>query len=157
MLLLAELEQPLTPAEDARYAAWVERRATGEPVAYLTGHEAFMGLDLLVDRRVPLVRAGAQRIVEAALEILRTRDAAAEGAGLLVAEVGTGSGDIALALGTLEPRIGHIYAVDRSAAALSVARANGARYLLNVLISWLEGDGLARVKAVAQAILPRLV
>jgi release factor glutamine methyltransferase len=140
-LLLAEPGHQLTPTEDARYASWVARRAAGEPVAYLTAHQAFMGLDLLVDHRVPLVGAATQGIVEAALEILRSRGAEADG--LLLAEVSTGCGAIALALGTLEPRIGHIYAVDRSADALEVARANGARYLLNVLISWLEGEGPA--------------
>jgi release factor glutamine methyltransferase len=140
----------------------VARRAEGEPVAYLTGHKAFMGLDLLVDRRVLLVRPSTRWLVEAALECARLRPAApgsggsgstgsgggtggTGGGGLLVADVGTGCGAVALALGVLEPRIGHIYAVDTSADALAVARANGARYLLNVLISWLEGDTLGPV------------
>src|SRR5260221_43893 len=54
----------------------------------------------------------------------------------------TGCGAVALALGLLEPRIAHIYAVDSSAEALTVARANGDRYLLTLLISWLHGDAL---------------
>jgi release factor glutamine methyltransferase len=109
-------------------------------VAYITGHKTFMGLDLLVDRRVLLVRPSTVWLVEVALESLRSRPPAERE--LLVADIGTGCGAIALALGLFEPRIGHIYAVDCSADALEVARTNGARYLLNVLISWLEGDTL---------------
>jgi release factor glutamine methyltransferase len=100
-----------------------------------------MELDLMVDRCVPLVRPGAQRVVEAALEVVRTRPAGA----VLGADIDTGCGAIALALAAFEPDFTHIYAVDRSAAALEVARANGARYLMNILITWLEGDLLEPV------------
>jgi release factor glutamine methyltransferase len=138
--LLAQPDRPLSADEAARYAEWVHRRAHGEPLAYITGHHAFMGLDLCVDRRTPLARPGAARIVEAALDCLRTRPA--DVGRLLVAEVGTGCGAIALALGLLEPRIAHVYALDADVDALTVARANGNRYLMNVLISWLEGETL---------------
>jgi release factor glutamine methyltransferase len=139
--LTAQPEHPLTAEEVARFASWVARRADGEPIAYLTGHLAFMGLELMVDRRVPLVRPGAQGLVEATLEVVRSRPPGT----VLAAEIGTGCGAIALALAAFEPGITHIYAVDKSAAALEVARANGARYLMNVLISWLEGDLLEPV------------
>lgn len=144
-LLLAEPQHTLTPPEGAQYAAWVARRAEGEPVAYITGHKAFMGLDLLVDRRVLLVRPSTCWLVEAALESMRNRPVREGDAGLLVADVGTGCGAIALALAALEPRINRIYAVDISTGALEVARANGARYRQNALIRWLEGDTLAAV------------
>jgi release factor glutamine methyltransferase len=140
-LLLAQPDHPMPAAEAARYARWVGKRATGEPVAYITGHKAFMGLDLLVDRCAVLVRPSTVWLVEAALESLRSRPP--QERDLLVADIDTGCGAVALALGLLEPRVGHIYAVDCSAEALAVARANGQRYLLNVLISWLEGDTLA--------------
>lgn len=140
--LLAETQHAMATAERARYVAWVARRAEGEPVAYITGHKAFMGLDLLVDRRVLLVRPSTRWLVEAALESVRYRPEEEGGAGLLAADIGTGCGAIALALGALEPRIRHIYAVDVSADALEVARANGARYHMNALISWLAGDTL---------------
>lgn len=144
-LLLAEPEHRMTPSEAARYSAWVARRAEGEPVAYITGHKAFMGLDLLVDHRVLLVRPSTHWLVEAALESVRNRPQEEDDGGLLAADIGTGCGAMALALGALEPRIRHIYAVDVSADALAVARSNGARYVLNVLISWLEGDTLEPV------------
>ena len=141
-LLLAEPQHAMAPAEHARYVAWVARRAEGEPVAYITGHKAFMGLDLLVDKRVLLVRPSTRWLVEAALESVRHRPEEADGLGLLAADIGTGCGAIALALGALEPRIRHIYAVEVSADALEVARVNGARYRMDTRISWLEGDTL---------------
>lgn len=155
-LLLAEPGHAMTPAEGARYAAWVSRRAEGEPVAYITGHKAFMGLDLLVDRRVLLVRPSTRWLVEAALEVVRHSPAAKGDVGLLMADVGTGCGSMALALGVLEPGIGHIYAVDTSADALAVARANGARYRMNALISWLEGDTLEPVPEPVDVIIANL-
>lgn len=144
-LLMAESLHTLTTPEEAQYAAWVARRAEGEPVAYITGHKAFMGLDLLVDRRVLLVRPSTRWLVEAALESVRNRPVREGDAGLLVADIGTGCGAIALALAALEPHISRIYAVDISTGALEVARANGARYRQNNLITWLEGDTLAPV------------
>ncbi len=144
-LLMAEPQHTLTHPERERYAAWVARRAAGEPAAYITGHKAFMGLDLLVDRRVLLVRPSTRWLVEAALESARNRPADAGDTGLLVADIGTGCGAIALALAALEPRISRIYAVDISACALEVARANGARYRQNALVNWLEGDTLEPV------------
>lgn len=156
-LLLAEPEHAMAPPDVARYADWVARRSEGEPVAYITGHKAFMGLDLLVDHRVLLVRPSTRWLVEAALECVRNRLTPAEGnGGLLAADIGTGCGAMALALGALEPRISHIYAVDTSADALAVARSNGARYLLNVLISWLEGDTLEPVPEPVDLIIANL-
>jgi release factor glutamine methyltransferase len=143
VLLIAQPEHLLSAAEMARYASWVEQRVSGEPVAYITGHKAFMGLDLVVDQRVLLVRPSTVWLVEAALESLRSRPP--QERALLVADIGTGCGAIALALGLFEPRVAHIYAVDCSADALEVAQANGARYLLNVLIRWLEGNTLGPV------------
>src|SRR5262249_58542025 len=72
-VITATPDCPLAPDRAARYASWLARRAEGEPVAYITGHKAFMGLDLLVDRRVLLVRASSQTLVEAAVEIGRVR------------------------------------------------------------------------------------
>jgi len=139
-LVLAHPERTLAPADVTRFASWINRRAHGEPVPYITGHQVFMGLDLQVDRRTALARPSTACVIEMALECLRNRSPAERE--LLVAEVGTGCGALALALGLFEPRIAHIYAVDPSAGALEVARANGDRYLLNLSVSWLTGDGL---------------
>lgn len=135
--LLARPTASLDLADAQAYERWVARCATGEALPHITGHLEFLGLDLLVQPGDPLPPLGAQRLVEMALQWAR-RCAADE---LLAAEVGTGCGAVALALAVLEPRFTRIYAVDSSPSALQTARANGARYLLNLVIGWLHGNG----------------
>jgi release factor glutamine methyltransferase len=120
------------------YDGWVARRAGGEALARITGHVEFMGLDIALAPDGPLAHPGAPRLVETALHWARRR---APGE-LAVAEIETGCGAIALALAALEPRFTRIYAVDPSPSALEEAQANGARYLLNLVISWLQGEDL---------------
>ncbi len=151
-VLMAYPERTMTPTQADRYAVLIARRAEGEPVAYLTGHKEFMGLDLQVDRRVLVPRPETELVVEAALAALTERlgdppdptdeSLAATGpvADLLAADIGTGSGAIALALAALEPRLGRVFAVDISPEALDVARHNGDRLHLSDRISWLAGD-----------------
>lgn len=126
----------LTREEFATFADWVARRSRGEPVAYITGHKSFMGLDLLVDKRVLIVRPLTRLVAEVALEWARLRP----GGSLRAADIGTGVGALAIALAVLEPRFERIYGSDYSADALDVARANGARYGLDGRVVWLEGD-----------------
>jgi precorrin-6B methylase 2 len=136
-LLLAQAGRLLSQAEVETYARWVARRATGEALPHITGHLGFMGLDLTVGRDTPLVSPGAQRLVEVALERARHHLPGEFAA----AEIGTGCGAIALALAAFEPRFTRIYAVDAAASTLRIAEDNGARYLLNLVITWLEGEG----------------
>ena len=150
--IVEEPERALSDDLATQYSEWVARRAAGEPVAYITGHKAFMGLDLLVDRRVLLVRPGSRVLVETVLEMVRLRTET----GLLAADIGTGCGALALALATLEPRFAHIYATDYSADALAVARCNGARYRMGERITWLEGDLLAPVPEPVDVIIANL-
>lgn len=140
-LLLAQPDRHMSPLEVKTYAAWIARRAAGEALPHITGRLEFMGLDIMIGRHGPLPPPGAQQVVETALEWTRRR---APGE-LLAAEITTGCGAIALALAALEPCYTHIYAVEASPAALDAARANGARYLLNLVISWLDGEGLDAV------------
>ncbi len=152
-VLLAYPERACDAGPVARYAAWVTRRAAGEPVAYITGHKEFMGLDLTVDPRVLVPRPETELVVEAALAALSERlgepedddDAVPDTSqpDVLAADIGTGSGAIAVALASLEPRIGRVFAVDVSPGALAVARHNADRHHVSDRISWLEGDLLA--------------
>lgn len=137
-LLVARPASPMGLADARMYDSWVERRATGEALPYITGHLEFMGLDISVGQRSPLTPPGAQRLVETALHWARRRSRDE----LLGAEIGTGCGAIALAMAALEPRFTRVYAIDPSPPALEEARANGARYLLNLVLSWHEGEGL---------------
>ena len=117
-LLRSHPEDPLAPAAVARFRALLGRRAAGEPLAYLTGRREFWSLDLAVTPAVLVPRPETELLVERALAL------GPPGAAR-VADLGTGSGAIALALARERPRW-HIVATDVSPAALEVARANGA-------------------------------
>jgi release factor glutamine methyltransferase len=109
-----------------------QRYAAGEPLAYLTGLQAFFGLDLQVDARVLVPRPDTETLVTWALEVLRFD--AANGKQQHALDLGTGSGAIALALKANLPEL-NMHAVDLSADALAVARSNADRLLLPVAFS----------------------
>jgi release factor glutamine methyltransferase len=135
--LLAHDADPLAPQSHDAFLALARRRADGEPVAYLTGTKEFFGLSLAVDARVLVPRPDTETLVEWAIELLGGRQAPR------VIDLGTGSGAIALALQAQRPDA-QVEAVDRSAEALEVARANGARLQSPVRFrqaSWLQGAG----------------
>jgi release factor glutamine methyltransferase len=117
----------------------VKRRAAGEPLAYITGHQGFFGLDLAVDQRVLVPRPDTETLVEWALALLPRPLPAGNREGLL--DLGTGSGAVALAIKHQRPDV-QVTAADASAGALAVARANAERLQLNVRFrqgSWLQG------------------
>jgi release factor glutamine methyltransferase len=115
--LLLQLDERATALTDARVGQMVERRATGEPLQYVLGRWGFRRLDVLVDRRVLIPRPETEIVVEYALEA-----ADAIGASNAV-DLGTGSGVVALSLAQERPSLS-VWAVDSSADALDVARAN---------------------------------
>lgn len=144
--LLAEGRAPLAAAQQAAFAALVGRRAALEPVAYLVGHREFYGLDFLVDARVLVPRPETELLVDLAItrsrsQEPRTGDESAEDR-FLIADIGTGSGCIAIALAVNLPGA-QIVAVDRSRDALEVARTNAERHGVAGRIALREGDLLA--------------
>ena len=120
----AELLLHLDEAAPGRAVPFVEamvaRRGAGEPLQYVVGRWGFRALDLLVDRRVLIPRPETEAVVEVALRELRGMDL--HGRTATVADLGTGSGAIALSLASEGPAT--VWASDSSAAALAVARAN---------------------------------
>ena len=114
--LMSDAEQALEPAAVRRYEALIERRARGEPLAYLTGTREFWSLPLRVSSAVLVPRPETELLVERALALR----AAPEGR---VVDLGTGSGAIALALARERPHW-QVTATDISVEALAVARAN---------------------------------
>lgn len=133
--LLAHDTDVLPPAARTAFETGVQRRATGEPLAYITGRKEFFGLDLQVNADVLVPRPDTETLVEWALEVLQPTPAGT------VLDLGTGSGAIALALKATRPDL-QVNAVDYSEAALAVARANALRLQLNVHFqqgSWLDG------------------
>ncbi|HXG29945.1 MAG TPA: peptide chain release factor N(5)-glutamine methyltransferase [Nevskiales bacterium] len=115
--LLSHPETALGPAQRQAFEALVTRRAQGEPVAYLTGVREFWSLELKVTPDVLIPRPETETLVEAALARMPADKP------LRVAELGTGSGAIALALARERPRA-HVVGTDISDAALAVARQN---------------------------------
>lgn len=121
--LYAYPELELSCRELNRYNELLERRASGEPLQYITGHQEFWGLDLLVTPAVLIPRPETEHAVETALELMHGIAAPH------LVDVGTGSGCIALALAS-ELQHATIEAVDISSEALEVARSNAQRLSL---------------------------
>jgi release factor glutamine methyltransferase len=150
--LYAHPERELTLSETQRYDEALTRRSTGVPAQYITGHQEFWGLDLIVSPAVLIPRPETEHVVEAVLEIVsaahskqsqeqnqRPRAGAPAPHGLGIVDVGTGSGAIALALATELPSA-EINATDTSPDALEVARANAARHDLASRIEFHQAD-----------------
>jgi release factor glutamine methyltransferase len=114
----------------------VERRARREPIQYVVGRETFCGLDLIVTPDVLIPRPETEGVVAAALDALGDRERP------VIADVGTGSGCIALAIGAARPDA-VVYAVDRSCPALGVASRNADRLGLSDRVRFVEGDWVA--------------
>ncbi len=140
-VLYAYPERELTAEQERQYVALVERRARGEPVAYLLGHKEFFGLDFIVDRRVLIPRPETEQLVEIALQVCRAKIEA--GHIPIVADIGTGSGAIPVALAVNEPRLPYLYATDISGDALAVAALNCQRHAVDQRVRLLQGDLLA--------------
>jgi release factor glutamine methyltransferase len=134
--LYTQFDRPLDVTELAALRALVKRRQGGEPVAYIVGRKEFWSLELRVDGRVLIPRPDSETAVEEVLE------RAAPGA--RIADVGTGSGAIALALAKARGDL-TVLASDISADALAVARDNAER--LGLAVSFLEGPLLAPLRA----------
>lgn len=131
--LYAHPEHALDPGAAERYFSMVARRAAGVPTQHLTGRQEFWGLEFEVTPEVLIPRPETEHVVEVALACLGAPDwearaaGMADGDGLLIADVGTGSGCIAVALAHRLPGARFV-ATDISAAALAVARRNAARH-----------------------------
>lgn len=131
--VFAHPERELTAEQEARLLEATERRAAREPLAYITGHAEFYGLDFAVSQRVLVPRPETEHVVEQALAI------ASEFPKSLVADVGTGSGCIAVAVARNLPQ-GAVFAIDSSSEALQVAAANVRRHRLESRVRLLQGD-----------------
>jgi release factor glutamine methyltransferase len=135
--LFAHPERELTSDEHSRYHAALAERARGVPAQYITGHQEFWGMDLIVTPAVLIPRPETEHLIETVLELQGSdRDQ------LRIADVGTGSGCIALALAKEFPNA-EIHATDSSLQALEIARANAARHQLERRIHFHHTDLLA--------------
>ena len=136
--LYTAFDEPVADAHRARFRELVKRRGAGEPVAYLVGMREFFSLPMAVSPAVLVPRPETEGLVVRVIDLCRTLPEAR------IADVGTGSGAIAVALARHLPRA-TITATDTSAAALDVARANVARHGVGERVALLERDLLADV------------
>jgi release factor glutamine methyltransferase len=148
-------EEEISSAEADRYFALLGRRATGEPTQHLTGKQEFWGLEFEVTPDVLIPRPETEHVIEVALDRLAVRELRAgrkqtlTGEGLEIADIGTGSGCIAITLAKELPGA-TIYATDISSRALAVAERNAKHHSVSDCIHFLESnllEGLSSVGA----------
>jgi release factor glutamine methyltransferase len=133
--LIAHADDSLSVEDASAYNALVERRANGEPVAYITGQRGFWSLDLEVTPATLIPRPETELLVELALERLPPDKLAR------VLDLGTGSGAIALAIASERPQV-RVVATDASQDALAVAQRNAYRHNI-ANTDFLQGDWYA--------------
>ena len=142
--LFAHADAQITDQQRQTFLALFQRRLAGEPMAYILGHKEFWGLELIVTPDTLIPRPETELLVEAALAALPKQKQ-------IIADLGTGSGAIALALASERPDW-DIVASDQSAAAILVAKQNAENLKLNQICfsqgSWCEALGAVKYDAI---------
>jgi len=133
--LLTWPDTSLTPQQQENYMALLEQRHQGRPIAHLTGQRGFWTLDLNVNVDTLIPRPDTEIIVSMALEKIQ--------ANMIIADLGTGSGAIALALASERPDI-QLLAMDYASGALKVAQDNAKQSQISNVVFW-QGDWLTAI------------
>jgi release factor glutamine methyltransferase len=131
--LLARTDQALNASAEETFRAFIARREQGEPIAYITGHKEFYGLDLLITRDVLVPRPETESVVEACLKAIPESEPA------LFADIGTGSGAILVAVVSHRPFL-RAYGTEISPAACDIARENCRRHNISDSVKLLVGN-----------------
>ena len=145
----AALGDQLTRPQERAATSLLKRRAAGEPLAYILGHREFYGLDFCVDPSVLVPRQETELLVDKVLEF--SRDSSLRyakgrpGQVFEIADVGTGSGAIAIAIAHHLPRA-TVYATDSSEAALQIADINRRRHAVSERVHIRQGDLLEALR-----------
>ena len=157
--LYAHPEETVSSLDAHRFVSLIARRAEGEPTQHLTGKQEFWGLEFEVTPDVLIPRPETEHLIEVALDRLAVREIRAgrkqtsTGEGLQIADIGTGSGCIAIALANELPGARFI-ATDISAAALAVAQRNAIRHSVGDRIEFVESNLLEAVPVRTRYIVP---
>jgi release factor glutamine methyltransferase len=147
--LYLDLDHELSPKQEEAFWQLIKRCLNGEPTAYITGHCEFYGLDFYVDPRVLIPRPESELLVEKAISLAQNHRL------LTIAEIGTGSGAIAITL-ALELPWARIYATDISASALKVALINCQKHGVIDRVYLLHGNMLDPVPEPVDLIIANL-
>jgi release factor glutamine methyltransferase len=154
--LYAHPEEIVADADTQRFFELIARRAAGEPTQHLTGKQEFWGLEFEVTPDVLIPRPETEHLIEVALDRLALRELRAgrpqksAGEGLQIADIGTGSGCIAIALAKELPAANFV-ATDISPAALAVAKRNAQRHAVSDRIDFREANLLNSQLATRQS------
>lgn len=135
--LLLEPDLIVSVSQSAAFEAFMMRRLTREPVAYIIGEREFYGLSFQVDKRVLIPRPETELLVETALTVASER--AADGEALLIADVGTGSGCIVVSL-AVHLQKARFFGLDLSQEAVTLAQSNAQRHGVSGRIVFLDGN-----------------
>jgi release factor glutamine methyltransferase len=146
--ILAHPEKKLTKSQVARCALCVMRRIKGEPIAYITGHKEFYGLDFFVNKNVLIPRPETELMVDEALKILKAKDTRCligHRVSRIIIDVGTGSGCIIITLAKnlnskFKIQNSKFFATDISKPALAIARKNAKLHQVDKQIKFLHGN-----------------
>ena len=152
IFLYVHFDQPMEAAELAAYKDCIKRRVQRQPVAYITGHKEFMGLEFKVTSATLIPRPDTEILVEAVLQRLK---AGKDAENSLIADIGTGSGAICLSLLKYLPKLQAV-TVDISPEALAVAEENADRLELSERVEFLQGDMLGPLAQQAERFSGRL-
>jgi len=137
--LYTAYEEPADEALRTRFRDLVKQRAAGMPVAYLVGQREFFSLPFEVTPDVLIPRPETESLVVRAIDLVREGGLPTDGEAVRIADVGTGSGALAVCLARHLPAA-RLWAIDVSQPALEVARRNAARHAVEQRITWLHGD-----------------
>jgi len=151
--LYTEPERLLTNTEANRLRYLVQRRLLHEPVAYILRCCEFYGIELYIDHRALIPRPETELLVEEAIDFARHH--LARGKQITIADIGTGSGAIAISLALAVPQV-KIYATDISASALEVANINCQRHKVDNQVELLQGNLLEPLPEAADMIVANL-
>ncbi|MFA5839195.1 MAG: peptide chain release factor N(5)-glutamine methyltransferase [Candidatus Margulisiibacteriota bacterium] len=136
--LYVQHEKVLSSEELARFKGFVERRLQHEPIAYITGFQPFMGLDFIVTRDTLIPRPETEKLVETAIDFFSTPNSPLP-TPYLIADIGTGSGAIAISLAKFLPQV-KVFGIDISAAALEVAQQNANKHNVADRCQFIQGN-----------------
>jgi len=137
--LYVDASCPLSTEQYAAFRARLQRRLQGEPVQYITGRQEFWSLEFVVDAGVLIPRPESELLIEHGARLAQQWCVAHPQAQLALLDVGTGSGNLAISLAHTLPQA-QVWAVDRAAAALQVARRNAQRLGVAERLHWVCGD-----------------